>query len=183
MIPLLLNGTNLTHITSSCKQQKKRWKDRTIYTSDFAIWSSMTMMTQWSKRISSFHIHRTLLRVRYLEGGLGAWQVVIWIWKGVGITWCTSRTIGGWEGERKKERFIGPLRRRMFPIFSDSATGMMCVIQYGGTVTLRKWTITLSMWTITLSKCLTARKYPKSGHWNELSYIPKHTLSYIIKWP
>ena len=178
---------NPTHATSGCRQRKKRWKDRTIYTSDFARWSSMTVMTQWLKKISSFHICRTILHVRHLEGGLGAWQVVMWTWKGVGIRWCTSRTIGGRKGERKKERFIGPLRRRMFPIFPDSTAGMMCVMQYAGTMTLRKWTMTLSRWTMTLSKCLTARKdprqYPKSGHRNGLSYIPTHTLSYIIEWP
>jgi len=100
--------------------------------------------------------------------------------EGCRIAWCTSRTIGGWKGERKKERFIGPLRRRMFPIFPDSTVGMMCVMQYAGIMTL-------SRWTMTLGKCLMARKdprqYPKSGHQNGLSYIPTHMLSYIIEWP
>jgi len=78
---------------------------------------------------------------------------VTWIWRGIGVRWYTSRITGGLKEGRKRARFIGPLKRRIFPIFPDFTVGMMCVMKSAGTMSLRKCA----------RQCLN----------------PRHTLSYI----
>ena len=66
-----------------------------------------------------------------------------WTWRGIGVRWYTSRIIEGLKWERKKTRFIRPLRRRIFLIFPDFTAETMCVMKYAGTMLCRKGTITL----------------------------------------
>ena len=66
-----------------------------------------------------------------------------WIWRRVRVRWYTSRITRGLKEKRKKARFIGALRRRIFPIFPDFTVGMMRVMKYTGTMLCRKDAITL----------------------------------------
>ena len=88
--------------------------------------SSTTAMTLPCTRISSFHIHWITLSICHLGRRLWKWEPGIWR----EIGWYTSRTTGGLKEERKKERYIGVSRRRMFLIFPDFTVGTMCVMKY-----------------------------------------------------
>jgi len=92
-----------------------------------------------------------------LEGQLGG---VTWIWRGIEVRWYTSRITGGLKEGRKRARFIGALKRRIFPIFPDFTVVTMCVMKYTGIMLFRKGTITLWKSTGTMFLRKHARQYP-----------------------
>jgi len=86
---------------------------------------------------------------------------VTWIWRGIGVRWYTSRITGGLKEGRKRARFIGPLKRRIFPIFPNFTVGTMCVVKYTGTMLFRKGVITLWKY---------ARQCPNPRHTSVIHY-------------